>query len=53
MTIRIGTRIVRRTLAGVLRGIEAALAFLKIVGLGDIAASLGTAVGFVALGFLH
>jgi small-conductance mechanosensitive channel len=27
-----------------------ALAFLKIVGLGDIAASLGTAVGFIALG---
>lgn len=26
------------------------LAFLKIVGLGDIAASLGTAAGFVALG---
>ena len=107
MTIQIGTRIVRRTLAEVLRGIEgaiprlvtgllfavvayaairllltvvgrvlgayysdrealvvqlgvtvigvflwfgAALAFLKIVGFGDIAASLGTAVGFVALG---
>lgn len=28
----------------------AALAFLKIVGFGDIAASLGTAVGFIALG---
>ena len=28
----------------------ASLAFLKIVGFGDIAASLGTAVGFIALG---
>ncbi|GAB7008917.1 mechanosensitive ion channel domain-containing protein [Halorubrum trueperi] len=27
-----------------------ALTFLKIVGMGDIAASLGTAVGFIALG---
>jgi len=38
------------TIVGVFLWFGAALAFLKIVGFGDIAASLGTAVGFVALG---
>ena len=38
------------TVVGVFLWFGAALAFLKIVGFGDIAASLGTAVGFVALG---
>lgn len=38
------------TVVGVLLWFGAGLAFLKIVGLGDIAASLGTAVGFIALG---
>jgi small-conductance mechanosensitive channel len=35
---------------GIFLWFGAALAFLKIVGFGDIAASLGTAVGFIALG---
>jgi small-conductance mechanosensitive channel len=38
------------TLAAVFLWFGVALTFLKIVGMGDIAASLGTAVGFVALG---
>jgi len=38
------------TVAGIFLWFGAALATLKIVGLGDIAASLGTAVGFIALG---
>ncbi len=37
-------------IAGTFLWFGAALAFLKIVGFGEIAASLGTAVGFVALG---
>ncbi|WP_435174904.1 mechanosensitive ion channel family protein [Halorussus sp. AFM4] len=36
--------------AGVFMWFGAALALLKILGMGDIAASLGTATGFVALG---
>ncbi|MEF8807495.1 mechanosensitive ion channel domain-containing protein [Natronomonas sp.] len=36
--------------AGIFLWFAAALTFLKIVGMGDIAASLGTAVGFIALG---
>jgi len=38
------------TVAGIFLWFGAALTFLKIVGMGDIAASLGTAVGFIALG---
>lgn len=38
------------TVVGIFLWFGAALAFLNIVGLGDIAASLGTAVGFIALG---
>ena len=38
------------TLAAVFLWFGVALTFLKVVGMGDIAASLGTAVGFVALG---
>jgi small-conductance mechanosensitive channel len=38
------------TIAGIFLWFGAALTFLKIVGMGDIAASLGTAVGFIALG---
>lgn len=38
------------TVVGTFLWFGAALAFLKIVGFGDIAASLGTAVGFIALG---
>jgi small-conductance mechanosensitive channel len=38
------------TVAGIFLWFAAALTFLKIVGMGDIAASLGTAVGFIALG---
>ena len=38
------------TIVGVFLWFGAALAFLNIVGFGDIAASLGTAVGFIALG---
>jgi len=38
------------TVVGIFLWFGAALAFLKIVGFGDIAASLGTAVGFIALG---
>jgi small-conductance mechanosensitive channel len=38
------------TAAGVFLWFGAALAFFKIVGMGDVAASLGTATGFVALG---
>ncbi|WP_336133397.1 mechanosensitive ion channel domain-containing protein [Natronomonas amylolytica] len=36
--------------AGIFLWFAAGLTFLKIVGMGDIAASLGTAVGFIALG---
>ena len=38
------------TVAAIFLWFTVALALLKIVGLGDIAASLGTATGFVALG---
>jgi len=38
------------TIIGIFLWFGAALAFLSIVGLGGIAASLGTAVGFIALG---
>ena len=38
------------TVAGVFLWFAAALAFFKIVGMGDVAASLGTATGFIALG---
>ncbi len=38
------------TVAGVFLWFGAGLATLKILGLGEIAASLGTAVGFIALG---
>ncbi len=38
------------TVVGVFLWFGAALAFLNVVGFGDIAASLGTAVGFIALG---
>jgi small-conductance mechanosensitive channel len=38
------------TVVGVFLWFGAALAFLKIVGLGDVAASLGTAGGFIGLG---
>ncbi|WP_226006499.1 mechanosensitive ion channel domain-containing protein [Natrinema salinisoli] len=38
------------TIVGVFLWFGAALAFLKIVGLGDVAASLGTAGGFIGLG---
>ncbi len=40
-------------LAGLVLWFGAILTFLKIVGLGDIAASLGTAVGFIALGISY
>jgi small-conductance mechanosensitive channel len=39
--------------AGIFLWFAAALTFLKIVGMGDIAASLGTAVGFIALGISY
>jgi len=38
------------TLVAIFLWFGVALTFLKIVGMGDIAASLGTAVGFIALG---
>lgn len=38
------------TLVAVFLWFGVALTFLKVVGMGDIAASLGTAVGFIALG---
>jgi len=38
------------TVVGVFLWFGAALALLKIVGMGDVAASLGTATGFIALG---
>ncbi|WP_226041609.1 mechanosensitive ion channel domain-containing protein [Natrinema sp. DC36] len=38
------------TIVGIFLWFGAALAFLKIVGLGDVAASLGTAGGFIGLG---
>jgi small-conductance mechanosensitive channel len=41
------------TVVGLFLWFGAALAFLKIVGFGDIAASLGTAVGFIALGISY
>ncbi|WP_336325736.1 mechanosensitive ion channel domain-containing protein [Halovenus sp. HT40] len=41
------------TVVGIFLWFGAALAFLSIVGFGDIAASLGTAVGFIALGISY
>lgn len=41
------------TVTGVFLWFGATLAFLKIVGFGGIAASLGTAVGFIALGISY
>ncbi|WP_380679079.1 mechanosensitive ion channel domain-containing protein [Salinigranum sp. GCM10025319] len=41
------------TVVGVFLWFAAALALLKILGLGDIAASLGTAAGFIALGISY
>ncbi|ELZ49395.1 hypothetical protein C464_04404 [Halorubrum coriense DSM 10284] len=38
------------TLVAVFLWFGVALTFLKVVGMGDVAASLGTAVGFIALG---
>ena len=38
------------TVAGIFLWFGAALGFLKVVGMGQIAASLGTATGFIALG---
>jgi small-conductance mechanosensitive channel len=38
------------TVAGLFLWFGTALGFLKVVGMGEIAASLGTAVGFIALG---
>jgi small-conductance mechanosensitive channel len=38
------------TVVGVFLWFGAALALLKIIGMGDVAASLGTATGFIALG---
>ncbi|WP_123624418.1 mechanosensitive ion channel domain-containing protein [Halorubrum sp. CSM-61] len=38
------------TLVSIFLWFGVALTFLKVVGMGDIAASLGTAVGFIALG---
>ncbi|MFW5917434.1 MAG: mechanosensitive ion channel domain-containing protein [Halorubrum sp.] len=44
----VGTLIV--TVVAIFLWFGVALTFLKVVGMGDIAASLGTAVGFIALG---
>lgn len=41
------------TVAGIFLWFGAALGFLKVVGMGQIAASLGTATGFVALGVAY
>ena len=41
------------TVVGIFLWFGAALSVLKIVGFGDIAASLGTAVGFIALGISY
>jgi small-conductance mechanosensitive channel len=41
------------TVVGVFLWFAAALALLKILGMGDIAASLGTAAGFIALGISY
>lgn len=41
------------TVAGIFLWFAAGLTFLKIVGMGEIAASLGTAVGFIALGISY
>lgn len=41
------------TVAAVFLWFAAALALLKIVGMGDIAASLGTATGFIGLGIAY
>lgn len=41
------------TVVGTFLWFGSALAFLKIVGFGDIAASLGTAIGFIALGISY
>jgi small-conductance mechanosensitive channel len=38
------------TLVAIFLWFGVALTFLKVVGMGDVAASLGTAVGFIALG---
>ncbi|TKX85526.1 mechanosensitive ion channel, partial [Halorubrum sp. SS5] len=38
------------TLVSIFLWFGVALTFLKVLGMGDIAASLGTAVGFIALG---
>ena len=38
------------TLVAIFLWFGVALTFLKVIGMGDIAASLGTAVGFIALG---
>jgi len=40
-------------LAAIFLWFGVALTFLKVVGMGDIAASLGTAVGFIALGISY
>ncbi|KDS90820.1 mechanosensitive ion channel protein MscS [Halorubrum saccharovorum] len=41
------------TLVAIFLWFGVALTFLKILGMGDIAASLGTAVGFIALGISY
>jgi small-conductance mechanosensitive channel len=41
------------TVAGIFLWFGAALGFLKVVGMGGIAASLGTATGFIALGISY
>jgi small-conductance mechanosensitive channel len=41
------------TVAGIFMWFGVGLAFLKIIGMGDLAASLGTAVGFIALGISY
>lgn len=41
------------TVVGIFLWFAAGLTFLKIIGMGEIAASLGTAVGFIALGISY
>lgn len=41
------------TVAGIFLWFGAALGFLKVVGMGGVAASLGTATGFIALGISY
>lgn len=41
------------TVAGIFLWFAAGLTFLKIIGMGEIAASLGTSVGFIALGISY